>query len=365
MFVSPRRVQIFDTTLRDGGESPGVALRPQEKAEIAAELERLGVDVVEAGPAGDVEGARAVAAAVTAPAVAVLARALQHDLDAAAAALAGARRPLVHLVVSTSEEASVRWAVESARAHAAEVQLSVEDATAADPARVARLCGLAVEAGAAAVGLPDASGRMLPSGYAAFLADVRRRCPALERVTLSVHCHDDLGLAVAGSLAAVEAGAGRVECTVNGIGERAGNASLEELVVALRVRADHFGVETGVDTSRIAAVSRLVARRTGYVVQPNKAIVGANAFAHEAGIHQDGMLKDERTYQIIDPSEVGVRMTLPLGKHSGRHAFAKACAERGIHVSGEELNAAFRRFKALADLGGAVPIDAVFEEVTA
>jgi 2-isopropylmalate synthase len=206
---------------------------------------------------------------------------------------------------------------------------------------------------------------MLPAGYAAFVAEVRRRSPALERVTLSVHCHDDLGLAVAGSLAAVEAGAGQVECTVNGIGEHAGNTSLEELVVALRVRADHYDVATGVDTTRIAAVSRLIAQRSGYVVQPNKAIVGANAFAHEAGIHQDGMLKDERTYQIVDPSAVGVRMTLPLGKHSGRHAFAMACAERGIHVSGEELNAAFRKFKALADFGGAVPIDAVFEEVTA
>ena len=184
-------------------------------------------------------------------------------------------------------------------------------------------------------------------------------------MTLSVHCHDDLGLAVAGSLAAVEAGAGQVECTVNGIGEHAGNTSLEELVVALHVRADHYDVATGVDTTRIAAVSRLVAQRSGYVVQPNKAIVGANAFAHEAGIHQDGMLKDERTYQIVDPSDVGVRMTLPLGKHSGRHAFAMACAERGIDVSGEELNTAFRKFKALADFGGAVPIDAVFEEVTA
>jgi len=367
VFVSPlsRRIQIFDTTLCDGGESPGVALRPRQKAEIAAELERLGVDVVEAGPAGDVEGVRAVAAAVTAPSVAALTRAERHDLDAAGEALAGARRSRVHLVVCTDEADAVARAVEHARALAVEVQLSVEDATAADPALVARVCGLAVEAGATAVGLPDDAGRMLPSGYAAFLADVRRRCPELERVTLSAHCHDDLGLAVAGSLAAIEAGAGQVECTVNGIGARAGNASLEELVVALRVRADHFGVETGVDTSRIAAVSRLVAGRTGYAVQPNKAIVGANAFAHEAGIHQDGMLKDERTYQIIDPSEVGVRMTLPLGKHSGRHAFARACAERGIHVSGEELNAAFRRFKALADLGGAVPIDAVFEEVTA
>ena len=192
-------------------------------------------------------------------------------------------------------------------------------------------------------------------------SDVRRRCPELAACTLSAHCHNDLGLAVANSLAAVEAGAQQVECTVNGIGERAGNASLEEIVVALRVRADHFEVETGVDTEQITASSQLVSKLTGYVVQRNKAVVGANAFAHEAGIHQDGMLKDARTYQIIDPADVGVVMTLPLGKHSGRHAFARACAERGIQLSGDELNAAFRSFKALADAGGAVPLDAVFE----
>jgi 2-isopropylmalate synthase len=365
VFVSPRRIQIFDTTLRDGGRSPGVALRPGERAEIAAELERLGVDIVEAGSAGDIESVRAVAAAVAAPTVAVLARARQDELDAAGEALEGARRSRINVCAGTSEEEAVRWAVEAARARAGEVQLSVEDALRSDPALVAHVCGVAIAAGASVVGLRDDGGLSLPAQVSAFVAEVRRRCPALERVTLSVHCHDDLGLAVAGSLAAVEAGAGQVECTVNGIGERAGNASLEELVVALRVRGDHFEIETGVETTRIAAVSRLIAQRTGYVVQPNKAFVGANAFAHEAGIHQDGMLKDERTYQIIDPSEVGVRMTLPLGKHSGRHAFAKACAERGIHVSGEELNAAFRRFKALADFGGAVPIDAVFEEVTA
>ena len=366
MFVSPRRIQIFDTTLRDGGSSPGVALRPEERAEIAAELERLGVDVVEAGSAGDAEGVRAVVAAVSAPTVAVLARATQEDLDAAGAALAGARRSRIHVVVRTSEEEAVRWAVETALQHADEVQLSVEDATACR-SRARRAHVRRRRRGRGDRGRPSRRRRAAASRrrYAAFVAEVRRRCPGLERVTLSVHCHDDLGLAVAGSLAAVEAGAGQVECTVNGIGEHAGNTSLEELVVALRVRADHYDVETGVDTTRIAAVSRLVAQRSGYVVQPNKAIVGANAFAHEAGIHQDGMLKDERTYQIVDPSDVGVRMTLPLGKHSGRHAFAMACAERGIHVSGEELNAAFRKFKALADFGGAVPIDAVFEEVTA
>ena len=184
-------------------------------------------------------------------------------------------------------------------------------------------------------------------------------------MTLSVHCHNDLGLAVANSLAGIQAGAEQVECTVNGIGERAGNASLEEIVMALHVRGDQFEIETGINTEEITAASRLVSARTGYLVQPNKAVVGANAFAHEAGIHQDGMLKDERTYQIMNPSDVGVRMTLPLGKHSGRHAFARACAERGVQLSAEKLNAAFRRFKELADAGGAVTLEDVFEEVPA
>jgi len=381
--VSPRRIQIFDTTLRDGEQSPGIALQPHEKAEIAEQLARLGVDVVEAGfpgaSPGDFEGVRAVAAAVERPTVAALARTRVDDLDAAVEALAGARRSRAHLFIATSpvhmerklgleppqvlEQA--RWAVGYAAARFDEVEFSCEDATRSDPAFVARVCREAVRAGATVVNLPDTVGWALPGQYAEFLADVRRRCPELRGVTLSVHCHNDLGLAVANSLAGVQVGAGQVECTVNGIGERAGNASLEEVVVALRVRSDHFGVETGVDTAEIAATSRLVSARTGYVVQPNKAVVGANAFAHEAGIHQDGMLKDDRTYQIIDPKEVGVRMTLPLGKHSGRHAFARACGEHGIELDGEELNAAFRRFKALADTGGAVPLEAVFEKVTA
>jgi 2-isopropylmalate synthase len=223
---------------------------------------------------------------------------------------------------------------------------------------------VAVEAGANVINLPDTVGYALPHQYGAFLTDMRRRCPELRKVTLSAHCHNDLGLAVANSLAAIQAGADQVECTVNGLGERAGNASLEEIVVALMVRADQFDVESRIDTEQITATSRLVSELTGYAVQRNKAVVGANAFAHEAGIHQDGMLKDARTYQIIDPNDVGAGMTLPLGKHSGRHAFARACAERGIELKGDELNAAFRRFKALADSGGAIPLDAVFAGAT-
>jgi 2-isopropylmalate synthase len=382
VFVS-RRIKIFDTTLRDGEQSPGIALQPDEKATIAEQLERLGVDVVEAGfpgaSPGDFEGVRAVAAALDKPTVAALARTVRQDLDAAGEALADARRSRIHVFIATSPihmerklglqpaevVAQARWAVAYAAERADEVEFSCEDATRSDPEFVARVCRVAVEAGATVVNLPDTVGYALPHQYASFLADVRRRCPELRKVTLSAHCHDDLGLAVANSLAAVHAGADQVECTVNGLGERAGNASLEEIVVALKIRADHFDVVTGIDTEQITESSRLVSELTGYVVQPNKAVVGANAFAHEAGIHQDGMLKDARTYQIIDPVDVGVRMTLPLGKHSGRHAFARACAERGIQLSGEELNAAFRRFKALADSGGAVPLDAVFQGVPA
>ncbi|MFL5912304.1 MAG: 2-isopropylmalate synthase [Gaiellaceae bacterium] len=378
-----RRISIFDTTLRDGEQSPGIALQPDEKATIAEQLQRLGVDVVEAGfpgaSPGDFEGVQAVAQALTGPTVAALARTVQQDLDAAGEALAEAHRSRIHVFIATSpihmenklglEPAEVvqqaRWAVAYAAERADEVEFSCEDATRSDPEFVARVCRVAIEAGATVVNLPDTVGYALPHQYATFLADVRRRCPEIRRVTLSAHCHDDLGLAVANSLAAVHAGADQVECTVNGIGERAGNASLEEIVVALKVRDDHFRVETGIDTEQITAASRLVSALTGYVVQPNKAVVGANAFAHEAGIHQDGMLKDARTYQIIDPVDVGVLMTLPLGKHSGRHAFARACAERGITLSGDDLNAAFRRFKALADNGGAVPLDAVFEGVPA
>ena len=378
-----RRISIFDTTLRDGEQSPGIALQPGEKATIAEQLQRLGVDVVEAGfpgaSPGDFEGVKAVARVLDGPTVAAFARAVREDIDAAGEALAEAGRSRIHVVLATSsihmerklglEPAEVvqraRWAVAYAAERADEVEFSCEDATRSDPEFVARVCRVVIEAGATVINLPDTVGYALPHQYATFLADVRRRCPEMRGVTLSAHCHDDLGLAVANSLAAVHAGVGQVECTVNGIGERAGNASLEEIVVALKVRGDHFQVETGIHTEQITAASRLVSELTGYVVQPNKAVVGANAFAHEAGIHQDGMLKDARTYQIIDPADVGVHMTLPLGKHSGRHAFARACAERGLSLNGEDLNAAFRRFKALADSGGAVPLDAVFEGVPA
>jgi 2-isopropylmalate synthase len=378
-----RRITIFDTTLRDGEQSPGIALTPDEKAKIGAQLERLGVDVVEAGfpvsSPGDFEGVRAVAAAVARPTVAALARTRQEDLDAAAESLAGAGRSRIHVFIATSpihmerklrlEPREVvrqaRWAVGYASDRADEVEFSCEDATRSDPGFVAHVCGEAIDAGATTINLPDTVGYCLPDEYAEFLREVQRLCPELLDVTLSVHCHDDLGLAVANSLAGVRAGATQIECTLNGLGERAGNAALEEVVMGLRVRADALGCETGVVAGEIGRASRLVCELTGYRLQRNKAIVGANAFAHEAGIHQDGMLKDAATYQIMDPAELGLVMTLPLGKHSGRHAFARACAEAGIELERAALEEAFRRFKRLADTRKHVTLFDVFEEVAA
>ncbi len=378
-----RRITIFDTTLRDGEQSPGIALQPDDKATIALGLERLGVDVIEAGFAasspGDHAGVAAVAEVVTGATVASLCRTSKEDIDAAADALAGARRSRLHIFIATSplhmqsklglEPAEVleraRWAVAYASTLADEVEFSAEDSTRSDPAFLAEVCSAVIAAGATTVNLPDTVGYTLPDEYVRFLRNVQRLCPELARVRLSVHCHDDLGMAVANSLAGIRAGAKQVECTVNGIGERAGNAALEEIVVAMRVRADAIQARTDIDTSQIPVVSRLVTELTGYAVQRNKAVVGANAFAHEAGIHQDGMLKDPRTYQIVDPVELGLVMTLPLGKHSGRHAFAKACEAAGITLAADELKSAFARFKRLADGGYEVTLATVFEEVPA
>jgi 2-isopropylmalate synthase len=378
-----RRIKIFDTTLRDGEQSPGIALRPDEKAEIARALELLGVDIVEAGFAasspGDFQGVAAVVDAVTSATVASLARTTEGDIDAAAQALAGAPRRRIHVFIATSALHMERklgltppevleriaWSVAYAAEHADEVEFSAEDATRSDRAFLAAACREAIAAGATIVNLPDTVGFTTPGEYARMFDDLRERCPELADVELSVHCHDDLGLAVANSLAGIEAGATQVECTVNGIGERAGNAALEEIVMALRVRSDVYDAQSGVDPSMIRDASALVAELTGYAVQRNKPIVGANAFAHEAGIHQDGMLKDASTYQIMDPSELGVAMTLPLGKHSGRHAFTRAVGDSGRSLAQEELDAAFRRFKQLADTGAPVSIDDVLQEVRA
>ena len=379
--MSNRKITIFDTTLRDGEQSPGIALQPDEKAEIATQLERLGVDVIEAGfpisSPGDFEGVRAVAQAVTEPTVAALARTESADLEAAADAVGGARRSRIHVFIATSalhmerklqlEPAQVldrvRTGVRTAAENADEVEFSAEDATRSDPAFLAEVCREAIAGGATTINLPDTVGYCLPDEHEAFLRHMQELCPELREVTLSVHCHNDLGLAVANTLSGIRAGATQVECTVNGIGERAGNAALEEVVMALRVRADELQAETRVNVGEIGASSALVSRLTGYAVQRNKAIVGANAFAHEAGIHQDGLLKDLATYQIMDPEELGLTMTLPLGKHSGRHAFARACAEAGIDLPADELRIAFARFKRLADERKAVTLYDVFEEV--
>jgi len=380
--LPPRRITIFDTTLRDGEQSPGIALQPDEKAEIAVQLERLGVDVIEAGfpisSPGDFEGVQAVAQTVTNATVAALARTEADDLEAAAEAVSGARHSRIHVFIATSalhmerklglqpEEVleRVRTAVRTASARADEVEFSAEDATRSDPTFLAEVCREAIAFGATTVNLPDTVGYCLPDEHEAFLLRVQELCPELRSVVLSVHCHNDLGLAVANTLSGIRAGATQVECTVNGIGERAGNAALEEVVMALRVRADELEAETGVNLGEIGVSSALVSRLTGYAVQRNKAIVGANAFAHEAGIHQDGMLKDAATYQIMDPEELGLTMTLPLGKHSGRHAFARACADAGIDLPADELRTAFARFKRLADERKAVTLYDVFEEVS-
>jgi 2-isopropylmalate synthase len=380
--LSSRRIALFDTTLRDGEQAPGIALRPDEKVEIGEQLERLGVDVIEAGFAasspGDFEGVRAVAQAAKNVTVASLCRASATDIEAASAALASAPRSRIHIFLATSAlhmEKKLRLTPDEVVEHATdsvtracasvdEVEFSCEDATRSDPEFVATVCRAAVEAGATTINLPDTVGYALPAEYAAFIRYVRVLCPELEDVALSAHCHDDLGLAVANSLAALDAGVHQLECTVNGIGERAGNASLEEIVMAMRVRGDALQAHTDIDLSQIGPASRLVEQLTNYPVPPNKAIVGANAFAHEAGIHQDGLLKDVATYQIIDPDELGLAMTLPLGKHSGRHAFSRACTEAGLDLDEDELVVAFASFKARADQGGAVSIHELFQEVT-
>jgi len=373
---------IFDTTLRDGEQAPGIALLPDEKVEIGEQLERLGVDVIEAGFAasspGDFEGVRAVARAAEKVTVASLCRANAADIDAASAALADAPRSCIHIFLATSAlhmekklrlrpdevVAAATSSVTRACAGVDEVEFSCEDATRSDPEFVATVCRAAVAAGATTINLPDTVGYLMPYEYAAFIRDIRERVPELEDVVLSGHCHDDLGLAVANSLAAVEAGVQQLEGTINGIGERAGNAALEEIVMALHVRGDALQAHTSIDVSQIGYTSRLVEQLTGSPVPPNKAIVGANAFAHEAGIHQDGLLKDVATYQIIDPGELGLAMTLPLGKHSGRHAFSRACADAGLSLDKDELVEAFARFKAQADTGGALSIHELLQEVT-
>ena len=375
------RILIFDTTLRDGEQAPGFSLDVAAKVALARALEALGADVIEAGfpiasPA-DADAVSQVARDVRRPVIAALARCRQGDIDEAARALAPARRKRLHVFLATSDlhlsrklritrDACLEAVVDGvrrARRSTDDVEFSAEDATRSDRDFLCRVVEAAIAAGAGTINLPDTVGYSTPDEMREFFAGILARVPNAGRAIFSAHCHDDLGLAVANSLAAVQGGARQIECCINGIGERAGNAALEEVVMALRVRADEVRADTGVRIGEIGSSSALVSRLTGYAVQRNKAIVGANAFAHEAGIHQDGMLKDAATYQIMDPTELGLTMTLPLGKHSGRHAFARACADAGFDLGAEELQEAFRRFKRLADERKAVTLYDVFEEV--
>ena len=367
--MDDNRVIIFDTTLRDGEQSPGISLNATEKLEIANQLARLGVDVIEAGfpiaSNGDFEAVRAIAREVHGPVIAGLARAHSADIERAAEAVREAERPRIHTFISTSDIhiehqlqstredvlGQARAAVAHAKSFVDDVEFSPMDATRADVEFTAEVLTAALEEGATTINIPDTVGYAMPDEYAGFLTRLYELVPGLKDVVLSVHCHDDLGLAVANSFAGVKAGARQIECAINGIGERAGNASLEELVMLLHTRQADIGFTTGVQTREIARTSRLVSRLTGYPVQPNKAIVGRNAFAHESGIHQDGVLKDRSTYEIMDAASVGVDdvSSIVLGKHSGRHALKSALEELGFTVSGQALNTAFKRFKEIAD----------------
>jgi 2-isopropylmalate synthase len=362
------RVRIFDTTLRDGEQSPGCSMTRAQKLALARALAELGVDTIEAGFAAaspdDYAAVREIALSVQGSGVAALARCQRHDIERAAAALEGAQAPRIHVFIATSDlhlAAKLRIsrsealdaasaAVELARRYVEDVEFSAEDASRSDPAFLAEVFSAAIDAGASTLNVPDTVGYAVPAEYGALFAYLRANVRGIERAVLSCHCHDDLGLAVANSLAAVENGARQVECTINGIGERAGNAALEEIVMALRTRAAHYGIGTRIQTPRLYPVSRQVVALTGSAVARNKAIVGENAFAHESGIHQHGMLRNRATYEIMSPEDVGVsRSQLVLGKHSGRAALADRLKELGFALEEAALNQAFAHFKALAD----------------
>jgi 2-isopropylmalate synthase len=361
------RVTIFDTTLRDGEQSPGISLDEGEKLEIAEQLARLGVDVIEAGfpiaSQGDFEAVQAIARAVRGPVICGLSRTARGDIDRCWDAIEPAERRRIHVFIATSEthmqhklkmspeqvRAEAAAAVAHARQYTDDVEFSPEDASRSDFDFMCTVLQAAVDSGATTLNIPDTVGYGIPEEYAARLRTIRERVPG--DYVISTHCHDDLGLAVANSLAAVAAGARQVECTINGLGERAGNAAMEEIVMALRTRPDYFGgVDTNIRAEELARTSRMVSRLTGYPVQYNKAVVGRNAFAHESGIHQHGVLEERTTYEIMDPASVGQgESQIVLGKHSGRHAFSDTLDKMGIHIQGDALNAAFARFKELAD----------------
>ncbi len=362
------RVYIFDTTLRDGEQSPGVSLNVNEKVEIARQLTRLGVDIIEAGfpvaSPGDFAAVKVTAAEVKGAVVAALARTAKGDIDRAWEAVREAESPRIHTFIATSDihlrhklrlsreevfEAAVA-AVKHARGYLSDVEFSAEDAFRSDHDYLCRIIEAVIGAGATTVNIPDTVGYATPGEFHDFIRDIFRKVPNIDRAVLSVHCHNDLGLAVINSLAAIQAGARQVECTINGIGERAGNAALEEIVMALYARHSFYGKKTAIRTEEIYRTSKLVSKLTGMKVQPNKAIVGQNAFAHESGIHQDGVLKERLTYEIMNPELIGRSLdTIVLGKHSGRHAFRDTLTSLGYELSEEETNRVFRRFKILTD----------------
>jgi 2-isopropylmalate synthase len=362
------RVIVFDTTLRDGEQSPGASMNAAEKLRLARQLEKLGVDVLEAGfPAsspGDFESVKMIAEKTRKVQVTALSRTSKGDIDQACGAIKDAAKPRIHTFIATSDihlehklkmtrEDVLRAAVEAvryARSFTENVQFSAEDGSRSDRDFLCRVFEAVIEAGASTVNLPDTVGYAMPDEFGQLVSYVRQHTPNIHRVVLSVHCHDDLGLATANTIAGLKAGARQAEVTINGIGERAGNTSLEEVVMGLYTRKDHVGLTTGVNTEEIHTTSRLVSMVTGIVVQPNKAVVGANAFAHEAGIHQDGVLKNRMTYEIMVPETIGLSTNrLVLGKHSGRHAFRKKLAELGYDLTEGDLNRLFERFKELAD----------------
>ena len=362
------RVTIFDTTLRDGEQSPGCSMTSQEKLRIAHQLDRLGVDVLEAGfpvsSDGDFSAVQAIARDIRRPVIAALSRSRREDIDCAWQALKSAVRPRIHTFLATSEIhlqhklkmsrreclEQARDAVRYAKSLCEDIEFSPEDATRSDPKFLYQVLEAVIEAGATTINIPDTVGYTVPAEYAELITTIRERVYGVEQVVISAHCHDDLGLAVANSLAAVQAGVRQVECTVNGIGERAGNTSLEEIVMTLQVRTDRYPFVTNVATEQLFPSSRLLSEITGVPVQPNKAVVGRNAFAHEAGIHQDGVIKHARTYEIMTPESVGVPGTsLVLGKHSGRHALGLRCEQLGFCLDRRELDGVYRQFLALAD----------------
>jgi len=362
------RITVFDTTLRDGEQSPGCSMNHQEKLRLAHQLDRLGIDVIEAGfpisSEGDFEAVKDIASIIRRPIIAALARACRPDIERAWEALKDAARPRIHVFLATSDIhlqyklritreqclEQAREAVRFAKSLCADVEFSPEDATRTDPDFLCAVLDAVVEAGASTLNIPDTVGYTIPAEFGELISIIRRRVKGIENVTISAHCHNDLGMAVANTMAAISAGARQVECTINGIGERAGNAALEEIVMAMRVRRDRYPYETAIAGEQLFPASQLLSEITGVPVQPNKSVTGRNAFAHEAGIHQDGVLKNPLTYEIMTPQSVGVPDSkLVLGKHSGRHALNIRCEQLGYQFDRRALDDIYRRFVRLAD----------------